>query len=118
MSKGLFAIIALFIVLPGWRTLAAEPDATKDVVVFADTSRTGKPFAKDPSVIAYRGRYLMYYSLPGMPGPGSLPAWPRRSSCAWPGTLQVLSDMPSEMMSPAALAAWAATDARSSPASA
>ncbi len=70
MSKGLFAVFTALIVLPGWRTLAAEPGTSKDVVVFADTSRTGRPFTKDPSVIAFRGRYLMYYSLPGMPGPG------------------------------------------------
>ena len=31
---------------------------------YADTSRLGVPFAKDPSVIEFKGRYLMYYSLP------------------------------------------------------
>lgn len=71
MSKGLFAVIAAFSVLSGWRTIAAEPSATKDVVVFADTSRTGKPFTKDPGVVSFGGRYLMGYSLPGMLGPGA-----------------------------------------------
>lgn len=36
---------------------------------FSDSSRTGKPFAKDPSVVAFRGAYYMYYSLP----PGERP---------------------------------------------
>jgi len=30
---------------------------------FADSSR-GKPFSKDPAVVEFKGRYLMYYSLP------------------------------------------------------
>jgi len=29
---------------------------------FGDPGRTGRPFAKDPSVIRFGGRYLMYYS--------------------------------------------------------
>ena len=29
---------------------------------WGDSSRLGRPFAKDPSVIRYQGRYLMYYS--------------------------------------------------------
>jgi sucrose-6-phosphate hydrolase SacC (GH32 family) len=31
---------------------------------FSDTSRIGRPFAKDPSVIKFKGKYWMYYSLP------------------------------------------------------
>lgn len=30
---------------------------------FGDTTRTGSPFSKDPHVISYRGKYLMYYSV-------------------------------------------------------
>ena len=33
-------------------------------VYYSDTSRLGRPFAKDPSVIRFHGRYLMYYSIP------------------------------------------------------
>jgi len=32
--------------------------------MWADTSRKGRPFAKDPSVIRFNGRYLLYYSMP------------------------------------------------------
>lgn len=32
---------------------------------FGDTVRTGIPFSKDPHVIWFQGRYLMYYSVPG-----------------------------------------------------
>jgi predicted GH43/DUF377 family glycosyl hydrolase len=31
---------------------------------FGDSSRTGVPFSKDPHVIRFQGRYLMYYSIP------------------------------------------------------
>jgi beta-1,2-mannobiose phosphorylase / 1,2-beta-oligomannan phosphorylase len=31
---------------------------------WGDTSRRGRPFAKDPSVIRFQGRYLLYYSIP------------------------------------------------------
>ena len=37
---------------------------TQPKMMFGDTSRIGVPFAKDPFVIKYRGRYLMYYSIP------------------------------------------------------
>ncbi len=39
---------------------------------FGDTTRLGRPFAKDPSVVRFGGRYLLYYSLP--PGE-TAPAW-------------------------------------------
>ena len=33
-------------------------------MMFGDTSRIGVPFAKDPYVIRFQGKYLMYYSIP------------------------------------------------------
>jgi predicted GH43/DUF377 family glycosyl hydrolase len=35
---------------------------------------SGRPFSKDPSVIRFGGRYLMYYSLPGAAG-GGMKGW-------------------------------------------
>ena len=32
-------------------------------MLFADTTRTGRPFSKDPHVIPFHGKYLMYYSV-------------------------------------------------------
>ena len=34
------------------------------VMMYADSSRTGTPFSKDPHVICFDGRYLMYFSIP------------------------------------------------------
>ena len=31
---------------------------------FGDTSRLGRPFAKDPSVIRFQKKYWLYYSMP------------------------------------------------------
>lgn len=31
---------------------------------FSDSSRIGRPFAKDPSVVEFRGQYFLYYTLP------------------------------------------------------
>ncbi|MFH5185274.1 hypothetical protein ACHHV8_22975 [Paenibacillus sp. TAB 01] len=33
------------------------------MMYFADTSR-GRPYAKDPAVVKFDGRYWMYYSIP------------------------------------------------------
>ena len=33
-------------------------------MMFEDTSRIGLPYAKDPHVVKFKGRYLMYYSIP------------------------------------------------------
>ncbi len=35
---------------------------------FGDTSRTGVPFSKDPHVVNFGGRYLMYFSIPPRKG--------------------------------------------------
>lgn len=33
-------------------------------MMFGDTSRVGVPYANDPFVVSFEGRYLMYYSIP------------------------------------------------------
>ena len=42
---------------------------------YGDTSRLGRPFAKDPSVVRFKGRYLMYHSLPPAKGDGKPNGW-------------------------------------------
>lgn len=36
----------------------------QEKMMFGDTSRIGAPFSKDPHVIRFDGRYLMYFSIP------------------------------------------------------
>ncbi len=44
------------------------PNATPEGdMLYGDISRTGVPFSKDPHVIRFGGRYLMYYSIPPRP---------------------------------------------------
>ena len=39
--------------------------AQKSVMMFGDTTRLHVPFSKDPFVIRFKNRFLMYYSVPG-----------------------------------------------------
>lgn len=47
--------------------LAADEPAGRPRMYFAD-SVSGKPFSKDPAVVKFQGRYLLYYSLPPYEG--------------------------------------------------
>lgn len=42
----------------------AVPFSAKSEMLYIDTDRKGRPFAKDPSVVKYQGNYWMYYSVP------------------------------------------------------
>ena len=37
-------------------------------MLYGDTSRVGVPYSKDPHVVNFKGRYLMYHSIPPMKG--------------------------------------------------
>lgn len=37
---------------------------SQDIMMYGDTTRVGVPYAKDPHVVKFKGRYLMYYSIP------------------------------------------------------
>lgn len=42
--------------------------AQEERMMYGDTSRLGIPHAKDPHVVKFKGRYLMYYSIPPLKG--------------------------------------------------
>lgn len=48
----------------------SKASATPETMMYADASRLGKPYSKDPSVIRFGNRYLLYFSLPAAPGKG------------------------------------------------
>jgi predicted GH43/DUF377 family glycosyl hydrolase len=50
-------VVLIFLGLQGWTFAQGTPP-----MLWGDSSRLGRPFAKDPSVIRFQGRYLMYYS--------------------------------------------------------
>ncbi len=43
---------------------AAQRKAAGGTMIYADSSRTGFPYSKDPHVIYLKDRYLMYFSIP------------------------------------------------------
>ena len=58
-NKNLFkALFVAFTLLLNLTPLHAQ------TMMFGDTSRTGTPFSKDPHVVKFQGRYLMYFSIP------------------------------------------------------
>lgn len=50
--------------LPFISTAGADDLPARPEMMFADVSRVGRPFAKDPAVVQFGGRYLLYFSLP------------------------------------------------------
>ncbi len=68
-GAGTFAfLLALWL---GWVGLSldglAQPAPVPAPNLWADSSRLGRPFAKDPCVIRFQDRYLLYFSLPPFP---------------------------------------------------
>ena len=50
--------------------------SNKSFLMFGDTTRTGMPFSKDPHVIRFGGKYLMYYSIqPYADKSNPVPGW-------------------------------------------
>ncbi len=66
MNRNIFLLAWLPALLAG--AAMAQP-----AMKWGDESRLGRPFAKDPSVVRFQGRYLMYYSMPG--GPEGMSGW-------------------------------------------
>ncbi len=44
--------------------LGQPPQPAKPAMYFSDDTKIGRPFAKDPSVVEFQGKYFMYYTLP------------------------------------------------------
>lgn len=67
MATNLFTTLSIFCILTIFfqdKVAAQIPDRPK-TMMFGDTTRIGVPFAKDPHVIRFKKRFLMYYSIPG-----------------------------------------------------
>jgi predicted GH43/DUF377 family glycosyl hydrolase len=67
MSNATKILIALFLMATLSAISAIGQNKKSSVLpkmMFGDTSRIGVAFAKDPFVIKFQGKYLMYYSIP------------------------------------------------------
>lgn len=58
----------LFLFIIALVTSAYAQPADQKTMMFGDTSRTGTPFSKDPHVVRFEERYLLYFSIPPMKG--------------------------------------------------
>jgi predicted GH43/DUF377 family glycosyl hydrolase len=54
-------ILYALIIYQAYAQLYSTPG--KEIMMFGDTTRTGTPFSKDPHVISFGSRYLIYYSI-------------------------------------------------------
>jgi predicted GH43/DUF377 family glycosyl hydrolase len=63
MTRKVLIAGIMFIVIPFTIPGQDNRSLQKPEMMFGDTSRTGSPFSKDPHVISFGGRYLMYYSI-------------------------------------------------------
>ena len=57
------ALLGLSCVLLTKTCCVSVMNASEPPMKWGDPSRLGRPFSKDPSVIRFQGRYLMYYSI-------------------------------------------------------
>ena len=60
MNKFIFTIVAVYFSM----AVTAQQTIELPDMYYGDTVRTGIPFSKDPHVIWFNGKYMMYYSVP------------------------------------------------------
>ncbi len=70
--KSLFSITGFLLGIGLWSACLGAPNPPMH---WADATRNGRPFAKDPSVIKLNGRYLLYYSMPPSTNPAAPKGW-------------------------------------------
>ena len=63
-STGCKACVLLALLVLGASFSDARAEEGSSRMMFGDTTRVGKPYSKDPHVVRFKGRYLMYYSIP------------------------------------------------------
>lgn len=66
MKRIILLVFSLWLLLPFETVLDFNSCAlfAQEIMMYADTTRIGIPYAKDPHVVKFKGRYLMYYSIP------------------------------------------------------
>ena len=58
----------IVLILTGFIMTCGLVSAQTPEMYYGDTSRQGVPFSKDPHVVKFEGRYLMYFSIPPFKG--------------------------------------------------
>lgn len=65
----------LFFIFQSSFFISVDAQSIRPRMMFGDTTRIGVPYTKDPHVIKFKGRYLMYYSIPGKKTADSWVGW-------------------------------------------
>jgi hypothetical protein len=65
-------LLFLFLAIP---VFSLAQSFIAPAMYFGDSSRLGRPYAKDPHAVKFNGRYLMYYSIPGIPKSDTMSGW-------------------------------------------
>lgn len=60
-------LILSFLLLTRWGLGQGALPPVPPTMYYADSVNLGRPFAKDPSVVKFHGKYFMYYSVPPKP---------------------------------------------------
>lgn len=66
MKQNIFLAVLMLVFAPfaAQVELSDSTLAAQEKMMYSDTSRVGVPYSKDPHVVNFKGRYLMYYSIP------------------------------------------------------
>lgn len=64
INKSIFEMIRVLVLIIVMLVSNVNITTGQPKMMFGDNSRTGKPMAKDPHVIRFNNKYLMYYSIP------------------------------------------------------
>ncbi len=54
----------LFIFIAGYLACVSIQAQQLPAMYYIDSSRVGKPLAKDPKIVFFKNKYWMYYSIP------------------------------------------------------
>ena len=61
-------VLIILLLWGNFQLVLSQGSSVLPLMMYGDTSRVGVPYSKDPHVVKFKGRYLMYHSIPPMKG--------------------------------------------------
>ena len=61
-------VLIILLLWGNFQLILSQGSSARPLMLYGDTSRVGVPYSKDPHVVNFQGRYLMYHSIPPMKG--------------------------------------------------
>ena len=61
-------VLIILLLWGNFQLVLSQGSSARPFMLYGDTSRVGVPYSKDPHVVNFKGRYLMYHSIPPMKG--------------------------------------------------